>query len=212
MNIKVSITDDHPMVRTGLESMLRKHPHIEVLDVFAGGGALLAGLQKRQPDILLLDLQLPDKDGQELLPLIKRSWPDIGVIILTSNNSVYNIKMLLNAGADGYVLKNAEQELLIAAIEEVYQERGVFLSPEVKERISREAPVKNSITAHQYNLTPRETDILKLIAEEYTSHEIGARLHLSYRTVETYRLGLMQKLGVKNMVGMTKKAIMMGIV
>ncbi len=210
MKIKIAITDDHPMVRDGLLSMLRPLEHIEVVGEYVDGRQLLDGLRQKQPDVLLLDFQLPGAGGEVLVPQLRKLYPKMRIIIVTSNSSIYNIKMMLNSGVCGYLLKSTDQELLVHAIEQVYQGNS-FVSPEVHNILNRlSTKVKDNIEISN-GLTPREIDILRLIAEEKNSHEIAEELHLSYRTVENYRLGLMQKLEAKNMIGMVKKAIMLGI-
>lgn len=188
--------------------MLDNFPHIRIIAEYEKGSHLIAGLREEVPDIVLLDLQLPDYGGEVLLPLIKASYPALRVIIVTSNENAYNIKMLLKAGADGYVLKNSDATLLITAIDHVYQHDTPFVPPTLESAIRQ----KEKQTGYSVSLTPREMDVLRLIAQELTSHEIGAALQINHRTVEIYRLGIMQKLGTKNMVGMVKKAILLGLI
>jgi DNA-binding NarL/FixJ family response regulator len=210
--IKVAITDDHPLVREGLISLLQSQASIHVIAAYENGNYLVEGLKQQQPDVLLLDLQLSNgPEGKDLVILIKNLYPGVRIIILTSNDNAYNIQLLLNSGADGYILKSIEQRLLIEAIEKVYQGES-YLSPEIKDLLLSTMRKSSNTLQNNTELTTREMQILQLIAEELTSQEIASRLHLSARTVETYRLGIMQKLGVKNMVGMTKKAIMLGII
>lgn len=208
--IKVVITDDHPLVRNGLQNVLKGQDNIVVIAEYNTGERLMNGLRLQQPDVLLLDIQLPDKGGDELVPIIMERYPDIRILILTSNDSIYYIKLLVDLGIHGYLLKDTEQDMLVEAIETVYKGNR-FFSPQVKDSLLN-LSLKPVHTATQEALTPREIEILKLIAQEHTSHEIGEKLFLSYRTVENYRIGIMQKLGVKNMVGMAKKAILMGLI
>lgn len=208
MPIKIALVDDHLMIRKGLRNMLDHFPHIHIIAEYEKGSHLIAGLREEVPDIVLLDLQLPDYGGEVLLPLIKDSYPALRVIIVTSNENAYNIKMLLKAGADGYVLKNSDADLLITAIDHVYHNDTPFVPPALESAIRQ----KEKQTGYSVSLTPRETDVLRLIAQELTSHEIGAALQINHRTVEIYRLGIMQKLGTKNMVGMVKKAILLGLI
>ncbi len=209
--INVVLVDDHPIVSDGLKCVLQSYPGITVLDSFESGLYLLDGLKTLKPDVLLLDLQLKGNlQGLDLIGIVKKSYPEIKIVVLTSNANYYNIQMVLHAGADGYVLKNTEQRLLAEALETVMLDE-TYLSPEVKDILLVNVKKKGKALASKEMLTPRELDILRLITKEYNSQEIGKALHLSLRTVETYRLGIMQKLDVKNMVGMTKKAIMLGI-
>lgn len=210
MKIRIALTDDHLMILNGLKSMLLHYPHLELIACYQSGAALLEGLEKDQPDVLLLDLQLPDRTGDELTRIISRKYPDTRIVILTSHDSVFLIKTLMNNGASGYLLKTADPELLLQAIETVYEGKK-FLPEELKDRILNDSlKLKNNI-ADLNDLTAREKDILKLIAEECTSTEIAQKLNLSTRTVENYRLGLMQKLDARNMIGLVKKAIQLGL-
>jgi len=210
MKIKVAITDDHPGMLNGLRSMLQPYGHIEVTAAYERGAALLEGLKKKQPDVLLLDVQLPDITGDELTAIISRQYPEIRILILTSHDDIYYIKTLLRNGAKGYILKTSGQDFLVQAVETVYRGKP-FYSPEVQEQLVQET-LQLRPPAPAHNVTPREKEILQLIYEEYTSQEIADRLHISHRTVENYRLGLMQKLDSKNMIGMMKKALQLGLV
>jgi DNA-binding NarL/FixJ family response regulator len=209
--IRIAITDDHPMMLSGLKHALETYGHIRVTDLYPNGQALLDGLQKNIPDVLLLDVHLPDIPGDELTRIITRKYPSVNILILTSHDSIFFIRSLLRSGATGYVLKNAENKIILEAIENVYH--GLqFLSPEVKDTLVKDTLKMRSKISNHFELTDREKDILRLIAEEYTSQEIADKLFLSQRTVENYRLGLMQKLDAKNMVGMIRKAMQMGLV
>jgi DNA-binding NarL/FixJ family response regulator len=213
MKIRVSIADDHPLILRGLKNLLSNHKDIEVLGVYENGSELLPGLAENTPDILLLDIQMPDKNGLELTGTIAHQFPDIGIIALTNLDSQYYIKSMLNQGALGYILKNSNEEILIEAIKTVYN-REPYLEPTLRERTWR-TMVKGQHgpspdTGH--SLTRREKEILQLIAKEYTSQEIADKLFLSLRTVETHRMNLMLKLGAKNMIGLVKAAIQMGLV
>lgn len=213
MSIKVIVTDDHPMVRMGVVTMLQSQPDIEILAQYESATQLLNGLVHVQPDIVLLDLQLSDANGESLIPVIKEKYPLIKILILTSNDNIHNIKLLLNKGANGYILKNTEQDFLIQAIKRVYESdtKVKVISDEVNANLKK-LIAKDAVLYNANQLTPRELEVLQLIAQELTSHEIGQKLHLSQRTVESYRLILMQKLDVRNMVGMVKKAILLGLI
>lgn len=211
MKIRVAITDDHPTVRSGLETMLHADPEIEVITSYASGNALMAGLQKEQPDILLLDIHLPDIPGNELIKIVSEKYPAVQVIILSGVNSAFLIKSLYNSGAKGYLLKTSGQEQLITAIKQVAG-GAVYLSPDIKDILSQNALKNKPGISYNEDLTEREKEILQLISEEYTSQQISEKMHLSPRTIESYRLGLMQKLEVKNIAGLIKKAIFMGII
>ncbi len=211
MKIRIAIIDDHPMLRNGLKAYFSNRDNIELVGIYPGGEALLEGLKSQEkPDVLILDVHMPDITGDELTRMITSKYPKIKVLVFTSHDSLYFIKTLLKSGASGYVLKSADQDMLIEAVETVYL-GDPFYSPEVKTLLVQDS-LKQKRISSSVELTQREKEILQLIAEENTSHEIAERLHLSHRTVENYRLGLMQKLDVKNMVGLVKKAMQLGIV
>ncbi len=210
MNITISITDDHPIVRDGLQRLVEMQPHLSLLGMYANANQVMAGLKIRQPDVLLLDLHLPDKSGEEIVPLIRKDYPDIKIIMLTANDNIHSIKMMMNKGARGYLLKTSDQALLVQAIEEVYN-GNIYISPEIQQKLNQAVLQSKMDASVNSELTNRELDVLRLIAEEKSSKEIGEILHIGYRTVENYRQLVMQKLGAKNMVGMVKKAILLGI-
>ncbi len=210
--INVALVDDHPLLLNGICNVLQAEDDMFITGSYLTGTALLDALKHQPVDVLLLDLYLAsDPQGKELVKLIRRSFPRVRILVLTSNDNALNMRMALNAGAHGYLLKNVEQELLAEAVRTVYQNQE-YLSPEVKNILLQTVWKTGSGGTGTEKLTKRESEVLKLIAEEKTSHEIGALLHLSYRTVETYRIGIMQKLGAKNMVGMVKKAITLGLI
>ncbi len=209
--ISIAIADDHPLLRHGLISMLSLHEHIHITGDYSSAESTLAGLALKQPDILLLDLSLPDMNGEDLAPHLLKKYPTMKIIILTSNNSAYSARILLDHGVQGYLLKNSEQHLLLEAIKNVHQ-GCIFISPELQERVFKMAKqIKNDLISAD-NLTNREIQVLRLIADELTSQQIADKLGLSLRTVENYRMVLMQKLGAKNMIGMVKKGIMLGLI
>lgn len=213
MKIKVILIDDHPLVREGVSNMLGQDEQLEIVASYATTSELLNGLKSQQADVILLDLQLVEGNSDFVIQVIKTSYPHIRILILSSNDNIYNIKMLLNNGADGYLLKNTGEKHLRQFIKRVWSgKEQPVVSPEVHNLLQSFSNKRNIQSIGAQYLTPREVEVLQLISQELTSHEIGKRLHLSQRTVESYRLLLMQKLQVKNMVGMVKKAIMLGLV
>lgn len=210
MSIRIAITDDHLMVQNGLQAMLPADPSIAVIATFSSGKELLAGLRQKSPDVLLLDLNLPDIAGIDLMNKIASLYPQLPVIVLTSVDNAYMIKAMLHAGAKGYVLKTTGIAELIIAIKTV-ADGNLFLSQEANELLAKHV-LNQRGRIHIEELTERERSILQLITEGKTSHEIGEQLHLSGRTVENYRLGLMQKLDVKNIAELVKKSIFLGLI
>lgn len=211
--ITVDITDDHKMVINGLRDMLGSIPGMQVGQTYEEGTALLQGLQKIQPDVLLLDIQLPDVRGDELAKLITRSYPLVKIIALTGFNMAEYARLMLDAGASGYLLKNTDEHKLRVAIETVHQ-GGKYIEPAIHDKLNEErygSTEKAELTVRP-NLTRREKDILELILKERTSTEMAEALKLSLRTVENHRVSLMQKLDARNMAGIVKKAFQLGLV
>lgn len=207
MKIKVVVADDHDLVRQGIAALLSGEEDIDIVASYSSGSALLSGLmQLNTPDVVLLDLQLAEESGLDYLLKIKQQFPTIKVLILTSNENIHNVSLLIKSGASGYLFKNTKAKELADGIRHVAQDDTPYLLPEVAKYI------QNKTTSNINTLTPRELEVLQLIANELTSQEIATKLGISHRTIEIYRLGLMQKLDAKNMVGMVKKAIMLGLI
>lgn len=207
----MAITDDHPLVIQGLEKVLSRYPQIVVTAAYNCGEDLLQGLANDRPDILLLDIQMPDKTGNELVRIISKKYPCVKVLALTSMETMFHVKDMMQHGCMGYLTKHTEPEILITAIEQVH--RGeVFLEPHLQKLLLASMTKATVQNAQLTPLTRREKEVLQLIAAEHTSQEIADKLFLSLRTVESHRLSIMQKLGVKNSIGLVKAAMQMGLV
>ncbi len=212
MSIKVAITDDHPLAINGIKNMLQSSNHIDVTDTYSSGESLLAGLKDRQPDVLLLDVLLPDHKGQDLAKIITKQYPSVKILAITSLDAPIHVKAMISLGCKGYILKNADQQSLILAIETVYN-GGEYIEPSLKEQLLQNAlHFKRATAGKAVNLTRREKDVLKLIVLEYTNQQIADELCLSLRTVETHRFNLQKKLDVKGPMGLAKAAMQMGLI
>ncbi|WP_212001930.1 response regulator transcription factor [Chitinophaga sp. HK235] len=211
MKIKLAITDDHLLVINGLKAMLAPYPHIEVVYESNAATALMEALPASLPDVLLLDIQMPDIDGLELCKQVRKNYPEIKIIALTNFMESHYIKQMLRNGASGYLLKNTDQDTLVAAIEQVYAGEQ-FLDASIKQQLLHEMITGQKSTGYDIPLTRREKEILKLIAEEHSNQQIADMLFISLRTVETHRLNLTQKLAVKNTAGLVKEAIKRGLI
>ncbi|WP_143304707.1 response regulator [Chitinophaga vietnamensis] len=210
MQIKLAITDDHLLVIKGLKAMLAPYSHISIVYDSNEAGALMSALPKARPDVLLLDIQMPDIDGMELCKQVRKAHPGVKIIALTNFLEVHYIRQMLRNGATGYLLKNTDQDTLIRAIETVHA-GGQFLDNTVQHHLLQEMTGQRR-SAYDIPLTRREQEILKLIAEENSNQEIADMLYISLRTVETHRLNITQKLAVKNTAGLVKEAIKRGLV
>jgi len=210
--IKVAITDDHPLVVTGIEKVIAHQEHMVLSGAYHSGDALLAGLKVEQPDVLLLDIQMPGQNGEELAQLVHAKYPKVNILALTGFDTVIYVRSMMQRGCKGYLLKNTDQQTLIQAIETVA--RGAqYIEPSIEKdlvnsmlKLTTETKVPT-----MPKLTDREKDVLRLIIDEYTSVEIAEKLYLGQRTVEKYRLQLLQKLQVKNTAGLVKVALKMNL-
>ncbi|WP_315821421.1 response regulator transcription factor [Paraflavitalea speifideaquila] len=180
MAIKIFITDDHYMIVEGIRSLLQQEKGLEWMGHAMSAAACLSSLQEQQPDILLLDINLPDKSGIDLCKELKTKYPAMHILGLSSFNQQSFIQKMMENGASGYVLKNATREELIEAIEVVMQGH-TFLSLEAAETISSNEEVKIPV------ITRREMEILALIADGLTNNEIAKQLFISITTVDSHR-------------------------
>lgn len=209
--IKIAIADDHPIAVNGIQMMLSGQPDMEITATYATGKALLDGLSRQQPDILLLDILLPDYSGNELAAIISKKNPGIRMVVLTSLDAPTMVKSMLHHGCLAYLLKGTDQATLIKAIEYAY--RGVeFIEPSLKEHLMLSVlkPQKNGSTI-PYTLTKREDEVLQLIVKGDTTQEIADKLSISSRTAETHRLALLKKLYAKNSAELVGIALRLGL-
>jgi DNA-binding NarL/FixJ family response regulator len=199
MAIKVFIADDHYMVVEGIRSMLVPDMNIEWMGHAMNAASCLAFLHNQQPDVLFLDINLPDKSGIDLCKEIKEKYPDLHILGLSSFNQQSYIHKMIQNGASGYVLKNASLEEIVRAIEVVLQ-GNIFLSNEasitMRENKDAQIPI----------ITRREKEVLKLIAEGLTNKEMAEKLFISTTTVDTHRNNLLSKFNVKNTANLIRMA------
>lgn len=191
MASKVFIVDDHYMIVEGIRSLLQNEKEIEWMGHAMNAISCLAFLQQQQPDVLLMDINLPDKNGMDLCKEVKAKYPSIKILGLSSFNQQSFIQKMLENGASGYVLKNATRDELIEAIDAV-MEGQTFLSDEAAATVKMNEDSKIPV------LTRREKEILLLIAEGMTNHEIADKLFISTTTVDTHRKNLLAKFDAKN--------------
>lgn len=211
MGLTIAITDDHLLVINGLKSMLKQMPEIELLFACINGNALLQELETAQPDVLLLDIQLPDIPGTELCRRITRQYPAVKVIALTSHDDAHYVRQILRNGASGYLLKNTDLPTLHKAILTV-QEGGRFVDEQIQKNLVHEAITGQRLSNNDIPLTKREKEILALIAEELSSQEIANKLFISLRTAENHRFNITKKLNAKNTAALVKEAIKRGLI
>jgi DNA-binding NarL/FixJ family response regulator len=210
MPIKVIITDDHPLITKGINTVLSRLPAITVAGVYHSAAELLRNIAKTKPDVLILDRQLPKTDAETTVRTLLKMIPSLKILMFSSTDNVYQVRAMLDAGCKGYLLKDADEDMLVKAIETVYKGNR-FLSPLL------EAALLDDQLLHQegqrrVNLTNREKEVMKLIIAEYTNQEIAEKLFLSPFTIESHRTSILQKLNVKNTAGLVRVAFETGLV
>jgi DNA-binding NarL/FixJ family response regulator len=211
MNIRIAIADDHQMVINGIYTMLGDHPNIKIIATYETGEALLKGLEKESPDVLLLDIQLPDKTGDKLAPVIKKNYPGVRILTLTNFDSAFYARNMLYHGALGYLLKSTDRETLIEAIETVYDNRE-FIEPDMRHQVAEKNLKTNRAQVQFPTISVREKEILQLLSDGYTTQKIMDTLFLSATTIDNYRSNLLLKFGVANTASLIKKAVQLNIV
>jgi NarL family two-component system response regulator LiaR len=193
--IRVLIVDDHSMVRRGLVAYLRAERDLEMVGEAGDGEEALAMCEEAQPDVVLMDLVMPRMDGAEATRAIRRRWPEMQVIALTSFQEADYVRDALQAGAIGYLLKNISGEDLADAIRSAHAGRST-LAPEAVKALVK--PVRTDPFTPGYDLTPREREVLGLLAEGLTNAQIAQRLAVSHATVKAHVSNILSKLGVSN--------------
>jgi DNA-binding NarL/FixJ family response regulator len=199
MATKVFIVDDHYMVIEGIRSLLQNEKGVEWAGHATNAASCLAFLQQQLPDIILMDINLPDKSGIDLCKEVKEKYPSVFIVGLSTFNQQSFIQKMMDSGASGYVLKNATQEELMEAIETVIKGK-IFLSDEVS----------SSLRKTEHNSTPvltrREKEVLELIASGMTNNEIAEKIFISASTVDTHRKNLLAKMTARNTAELVKLA------
>lgn len=214
MATTILLVDDHRMLRDGLRMLLEQQPDMEVVAEADDGRDAVELARKHQPQIVVMDIGLPDLNGLEATRQILRNVPNTKVIALSVHSDKRYVVEMLNAGASGYLVKNSASDELVRAIESTIQGR-TFLSPEITDIVVNKALRRSSGGASDASafmvLTPREREVLQLLAEGRTSKQIAEELQMSVRTVETHRRDIMRKLEIRNVANLTKYAIREGL-
>lgn len=204
--IKISMADDHNIVLNGLQKIVAEEPDITISGMYTDGDVLLNDLVFNKPDILVLDIQMPGKNGIELATIIRKKFPAIKIIVLSSVEVLAQVKKMLQLGCMGYLLKNIDASTFITAIRTVYANEQ-FIHEDLRKHL-----VNNLFTpAHFVKITRREKEILQMIAQEMTTQEIADKLFLSTHTIVNHRNNLLQKFSVKNTAGLMLKAMEEGL-
>ena len=200
MKARVFIVDDHYMVIEGIRSLLQHEPSIEWAGHAMNADSCIAFLQQQQPDIILMDISLPDRNGVDLCKEVRTRWPGVFVLGLSTFNQQSLIRNMMEHGASGYLLKNATKEEMLEGIQAVMH-GGTYLSAEAARAMQSHPEEERPV------ITSREREVLELIAEGLTNPEIASRLFVSVTTVETHRKNLLAKFPAKN----TAELVRLGI-
>ena len=212
--IKVFIADDHTLFRKAMVNLIRSFENVDEVKDAENGKELLTLMKYDQPDVAIVDLQMPIMDGVETAETIVKRYPDVKIIILTMHDSEQYIVHMMEMGVHAFLLKNTEPEELEEAINSVIEKDfyhndlvATVLRKKVKEKRAGQRP-----SFRETELSDREKEIVVLVCEELTIKEIGHRLSLSENTVRNHRTNIMEKLGVNNVVGLVKYAYEVGLV
>jgi len=212
--IRLLMVDDHEIVRAGLRMLLQSQPDIEIVAEADNGRDAIAKAKECKPDIVLMDISLPDIDGFEATRQIKHALPSVAILALTMHETDEYFFKMLNAGASGYVPKKAAPTDLVTAIHTIH-DGGVFLYPSLAKSLVRDFMGRAEESGEREalgGLTEREQEVLKLIADGSTNQEIADKLTISVKTVERHRANIMGKLNLHSRTELVKYAIRKGLI
>lgn len=209
--LRIFLADDHAVVREGLKTLINTQPDMEVIGEASDGLSAVRQAQECRPDVMIMDISMPDLPGTQATAQLKQMCPNIKVLALSVHEDTSYLRKLLEAGASGYVLKRSAADALIHAIRMVAA-GGVFLDPLLADKL-----VSNIVGARPEASAPpaaalseREADVVRMIAEGYSNKEIATQLNLSVKTVETYKARAMEKLGLDSRVAIVRYALRQG--
>ncbi|WP_290791085.1 response regulator transcription factor [Flavihumibacter sp. UBA7668] len=207
--IKVAIADDHKIFRKGVILSLRPFTNIKFVQEAENGTELIEGLAESAPDVILMDLRMPVKDGIETTKYVAKTYPNVHIVVLTMFEDERFVSHLMEIGANGYLLKSADPSEIRRAIMEVF-EKGYYLNNFVNRILLKKSHAKQKVIpslTSEITLTDRERDVIKYICMEFTATEIAQKMEVSPRTVEAIKDRLMEKFGTKNTAGLVFYAV-----
>jgi len=212
MKVRILLADDHQIMREGLKALLVKHSSVEVIAEAENGIEALAMARREKPDVIVMDIAMPDINGIEVTRQLKSEMADIKIIALSMHSDRRFVSEILKAGASAYVLKQAAFEDLEKAIKAVMLNR-TFLSTDIFESVVSDyvSQLSNSEYDAYRQLSDRERQVLQLLAEGNSTKETAFKLHVSVKTIETHRQNIMNKLGIRTLAGLTKFAVREGL-
>ncbi len=209
--VRVLIADDHAIVRAGLRALIASEPTLELAGEAAGGYEAIDLVEKTCPDVLLLDISMPDLDGIAVTRRLKPRYPGLHILILTVHEDEALLREAIRAGASGYVLKRAAEAELISAIR-IVTRGDMYVDPAMLRFLFLEEKSARSVRQPEEPLTPREVEVLRLIVQGYTNRQIAEQLCVSVRTVEGHRANLCRKLDLRSRVELVRYAREHGLI
>ena len=210
MIISVFLADDHRVLRDGLRVLLESQDDIKVIGEAEDGNKAIEGIKKKKPDVVVMDITMPELNGIDAAQIIHETSPEIGIVILSIHSDLEHIFRALQAGAQGYMLKESAGSEVISAVRAVHLGRR-YLSPSIRDSVL-EAHLKNRQVQSPLDLlSMREREVLQLTVEGHSSAAIAEKLDLSPKTIETYRSRLMGKISVRDLTELVRFAIKHGI-
>jgi two-component system response regulator NreC len=209
-NLRILLAEDHKIMREGLKAVVDREANMEVVGEAENGSSAVALTQALRPDVVVMDLSMPELDGLKAIETLKRLLPDTKVLILTRHTDGHYVQQLLRGGASGYVLKQSASEELVRAIRRVAAGQ-TYLDPAISERPAGVAATAGSgASAVGKSLSRREEDVLRFVALGFLTREIASRLGISIKTVETHKANAMGKMGLKSRIDIVRYALLQG--
>jgi two-component system response regulator NreC len=209
MSIRVLLVDDHIVLRDGLKSLLNHESDIEVIGDVGDGREAISAVESLQPDVILTDISMPGLNGIESVRMLRHEHPTLKIIILSMHSGQEYVLQSLQAGANGYVVKQADASEVLAAIRSVMA-GGAYLSPTISKHLINDYLSQTPEEISGPKLTTREREVAQLIAEGQSTREISETLTISVKTVETHRMNIMKKLDAKSATDIIKYALKKG--
>jgi DNA-binding NarL/FixJ family response regulator len=210
--IRILLADDHKLVRAGIRSLLERLPDVEVVGEASDGREAVRLVEEQRPRIVLMDIAMPLLNGLEATRRLTKAFPEVSVIILSIYSDEEHVYQALRAGASGFLLKGAAIEELDLAIRAVVRSE-TYLSPPISRPVIREYVRRTGLEPHSIErLSPRQTEILQLIAEGKSMKQIALGLSINVKTVETHRAAVMSRTGVRDVAGLIRYAVKVGLI
>lgn len=207
--VSVLLADDHAIVRNGLRSLLAAAPDMAVVGEAEDGATAVAAAGELRPAVVVMDVSMPGAGGVDATDRIRRAWPEVRVLALTAHEDPGYLRKLLAVGATGYLLKRTAADELLRAVRAVAA-GGTYLDPSVAGQVVQEFAAPGRGAAKTGELSERELEVLRPLAEGYSNKQIAARLGVSVKTVETYKSRAMEKLGLRSRVELVRYAVEQG--